>query len=154
MPSIHSLLTQLKRTHPTLTFEPSDSFRWSPSTQTLYFDESAPDGAAFLLHELGHALLNHQEYHRDIDLIKIERDAWSYASNTLSVQFNVPINDELIQANLDTYRDWLHTRSTCPKCHTTGLQTAPQSYQCVGCGHEWKVNEARNCQLRRYGLAN
>lgn len=154
MPSIHSLLKQLKNDYPELTFSASDSFRWSPSSRTLYFDEAAPDGAIFLLHELGHALLDHQEYSRDIDLIKIERDAWSYAVNNFSAPFGVPISDETVQDNLDTYRDWLHARSTCPHCQATGLQIAKQLYRCVGCSHEWRVNEARNCQLRRYTLAH
>lgn len=150
MPSTLSLLDRLKSEYPEFTFQESDVFRWSPDTNTLFIDVTSPDFSFFTLHELGHALLGHTSYERDIDLLKIERDAWHYAATHLSVAYDVEINDERVQDNLDTYREWLHTRSKCPSCNMTGLQTAYDAYLCLACGCHWRTNEARSCALRRY----
>lgn len=152
MHSTVSLLADIQVDFPLFTFSESDCFRWSPDTQTLHFDRNSPDLVPYVLHELGHALLSHTAYHRDIDLIKIERDAWDYAREHLASKYNITISDELVQENLDTYREWLHSRSSCPSCSMTGLQTARGHYSCFACGGRWKSNEARSCALRRYTL--
>ncbi len=150
MPSTSSLISRLAADYPKFSFEIADQFRWSAEKRTVFINAKAPHSAAFSLHELSHAVLDHQDYYHDIDLLKLERDAWEYAKNSLAHQYDVEINDTIIQDNLDTYRDWLHSRSTCPHCKATGLQTASKQYKCVACGHEWRVNEARICALRRY----
>lgn len=153
MHSTTSLLANIQLDHPDLTFHESDCFRWSPDTKTLHFDSQSPDLLPYVLHELGHALLGHSSYTQDIDLIKIERSAWDYAKTHLANRYTVAISEELIQENLDTYREWLHTRSRCPSCTMTGLQTAKGHYTCLACGTRWKSNEARSCALRRYNLS-
>lgn len=150
MHSINSLLNRLRGDYPEFSFEPTEEFWWSTKKQTIYFDPKAMHSDAFCLHELSHGLLNHKGYEYDIDLIKLERDAWEYAKSTLAPTYNITIDEEIIQDNLNTYRTWLHTRSTCPECETTGLQTNEQYYRCLGCGHTWRANEARICALRRY----
>ena len=75
--------------------------------------------------------------------------AWDKALQ-LAPEYDVAITDELIEESLDTYRDWLHSRSLCPHCNATGVQTATRHYQCLACHHAWRVNEARTCALRRY----
>lgn len=150
MPSLNSLITKLNADYPTLTFQKSDGFRWSTTDQTVFFDDTMPQADAFCLHELSHAILEHREYDKDIELVKLERDAWEYARRTLSTTYGVPVSEDLIQDNLDTYREWLHARSTCPLCHATGIQAGPRRYDCLACGQSWKVNEARICALRRY----
>ncbi len=152
MRSINSLLNRLRRDYPEFSFEPAEEFWWSAEKQTIFFDPAVSNCAAFCLHELSHALLGHKGYEYDIDLIKLERDAWEYAQNTLAPAYTTPIDDEVIQDNLNTYRAWLHTRSSCPECDTTGLQTKEQYYRCLACGHTWRTNEARVCALRRYSL--
>lgn len=152
MRSIHSLAKQLQNDFPQFQFDQSETFAWSPSTATIHWQSNEADSAAFLLHEVSHALLGHAEYRRDIELIKHERDAWSYAIDQLASRYNTVITDELVQSTLDTYRDWLHSRSTCPHCETTGLQIKKHLYQCLACSQEWKVNEARLCALRRYPI--
>lgn len=154
MRSTTSLLADIQIDFPEFTFHESDCFRWSPDTQTLHFERESPHLLPYVLHELGHALLSHTSYHHDIDLIKIERDAWEYARANLASQYGVVISDELIQENLDTYRDWLHSRSRCPSCSMTGLQTAKSHYSCFACGCRWKSNEARSCALRRYSFSS
>jgi hypothetical protein len=147
MPSTASLIPRLRADYPQFSFEKADSFLWSPSEQTVYY-VAGGKSCDFLLHELSHGLLKHVEYDRDIELIAMERAAWDKASE-LADTYQVTIDDETVQSTLDTYRDWLHARSTCPKCNATGLQTKKHLYTCLACRHNWHVNEARICALRR-----
>lgn len=151
MPStLSSLLTRLKADYPDITFDESDDFLWSPSEKTIYYHPYDPHAVPLLLHELAHATLGHTSYHRDIELIAIERAAWDEAKVNLAPAYGVAIDDDFAEETLDTYRDWLHSRSTCPHCKATGLQTKQREYTCLACQHKWRVNEARICALRRY----
>lgn len=150
MPSATSLITRLSTDYPEVSFTPSDNFRWSATDRTVFIDMDAPHADVFCLHELSHAILDHHEYSRDIDLVKLERDAWEYAATTLVKKYKITISEDLIQDNLDTYRDWLHARSTCPTCQATGIQSTANEYRCIACKSAWHVNEARICALRRY----
>ena len=152
MPSTRLLIKKLQRDFSEYTFEPANGFWWSAAKATIFYDPKSTDRDAFTLHELSHAILQHQGYERDIELLKLERDAWKYAQETLAHRYDVTISAETVQDNLDTYRHWLHARSTCPECQTTGIQTRNSDYRCLACGHHWRVNEARLCALRRYSL--
>lgn len=153
-----SLLKQLKNANfatpagKTISFCQGDGFYWEPKSTTIFYDKVAPNGAELLLHELGHALLGHGSYSKDIELIAMERAAWERAS-PLSQQFSITISDDLVEEYLDSYRDWLHARSLCPHCGATGIQTATKQYTCANCGGSWHVNEARTCGLKRYKAA-
>lgn len=149
MPSISLLVTSLSSDFPQLRFIPGETFQWSPKDATVYYPLTADDRAA-LLHELAHALLAHVTYSKDISLLAMERDAWQYAQGQLGPRYNVIIPDDEIETALDTYRDWLHARSTCPRCHAIGLQTKKHLYKCLVCHSQWRVNDARVCALRRY----
>ncbi len=148
MPSMPSLIPHLKADYPQFTFHPSDAFLWSPSEQTIHYvaDEL---GAEFVLHELSHGLLGHADYSRDVELLAMERAAWDKAVE-IGTHYALVIDSELIQSTLDTYRDWLHARSTCPNCRATGQQVKKRLYSCPACQHTWRVNEARICALRRF----
>lgn len=145
-PSISWLLPKLSSAYPEIEFQAGNVSAWNPEQRTVYY---APDDGWQVLHELGHALLDHRNYTRDIELIGLERDAWQRA-RTVANQLDLTIPDEAIQTHLDTYRDWLHARSTCPDCQQTGLQTDPKRYSCPHCQTTWRVNDARTCGLRRY----
>lgn len=148
MPSIH-LLPKLEEDFSAFHFMPATEFRWSPDEMTIYYDERAHDDPT-LLHELAHAILDHKDYLKDIGLIELERDAWEYARSTLAPSYGVAIEEDIVQDSLDTYRDWLHARSTCPQCGATGLQVRKSDYKCIACNTLWHVNDARFCALRRY----
>lgn len=148
MQSMNSLLSKLKLDHPDLKFNPSEDFSWSHKEQAIHYVEG--DNPEYLLHELAHASLGHAGYERDIDLLKMERDAWDLAASKLSRRYEVKISDDTVQDNLDTYRDWLHSRSTCPNCSSIGYQIKQSEYGCPACQVKWRVNEARTCSLRRY----
>lgn len=149
MPSIHSLLPKLQTSYPHLIFSSGDLFAWSPDVSTVFYDESDSENVPLLLHELAHGLLGHSNYSKDVELLAMESQAWDKALELASLH-KVVITDDTIQDSLDTYREWLHARSTCPRCEATGYQSGKATYQCVACSHTWKVNEARLCALRRY----
>lgn len=150
MPSTISLIKNLKNDFPQFIFKESSSFLWSHNDNTIYYTNDNND-FSFLFHELSHALLNHVEYNRDIELVAMEREAWDKAKE-IALNYDVILDDDYIQSNLDTYRDWMHERSTCPKCSASGMQIKKKSYKCLACNHQWLVNEAKTCALRRYNL--
>lgn len=143
------LITKLTTDYPAITFAAGDDFAWLPDTHTIAYKNQA-DSAPYILHELAHAILEHTNYRRDIELLQLERQAWDYAGSTLAPRYSVSIDDEQREQALDSYRDWLHARSTCPTCTATGLQTATSTYRCPACQQQWYVNEARNCRLQRH----
>lgn len=143
------LIKQLSADFPQFRFTESTCCSWSHDDNTIYYRLERDDNPEFILHELAHGLLEHTDYNRDIELLAMERDAWDKAAK-LAVAYGLSISDQTMQSSLDTYRDWLHTRSICPNCKATGLQTRKQAYECVACNNTWLVNEARTCALRRY----
>lgn len=139
------LAQKLSRDFPQFAFRESDVARWSPPEKTIFFAESSAD----LLHELGHALLNHADFAQDVELLHLERDAWEKARE-LAPRYGFAITDDAIENALDAYRAWLHQRSLCPKCGQTGLQNREDfSYHCLNCGAKWIANDARSCGLKR-----
>lgn len=153
MRSMSSLIHKLKTAYPDISFIEAEQFSWSPTTRTVFYSRDVPNAPHLLLHELSHALLDHNTYRRDVELIAMETAAWEKAKE-YATTYNVRFNETVIQDHLDTYRDWLHARSTCPECSANGYQTEAFHYECPACLHKWKVNEARLCALRRYGATS
>lgn len=145
------LLKQLKTDFPTVSFVEGERFLWSPVDHTVYYElDGAPE---LLLHELGHALLKHAAYTKDVQLLGMERAAWEVALEKAKDYMPAANSEALkdtMETHLDSYRDWLHARSTCPACTATGFQSGAQEYTCPACLQVWTVNEARGCQLRRH----
>lgn len=150
--SIKSLVTQLQTDFPQFQFQAGDQFRFQPDQQTIFYQLTAPRAELLLLHELAHALLQHAGYRFDVELVKMETDAWEYAKTQLLPRYQVPIDAELIDATLETYRDWLYHRSCCPRCGSVGSQTADLSYKCLECSTRWQSNDAKFTALRRKQL--
>lgn len=142
------LVKQLRRDHPDILFEPSAADAWNPTQATVYYQKTATSTDQ-ILHELGHALLMHTSYKRDVELLAMERDAWTEAQS-IAGKYGLEIDPDSIDDQMNTYRDWLHDRSTCPTCDTNGLQIDDHLYQCLACETTWRVNDARTCGLRRY----
>ena len=150
-------IAKIKQDFPDITFEKSDIFSWSPKTKTVFYKNlQQKDDFAQLLHEIAHAKLRHESYQRDILLIDMERSAWEYAVKTLAPAYDLLLHmdDDVVQDSLDSYRNWLHSRSVCPNCGAVGIQSGDCRYKCINCCAEWKVNEARNCQLKRHVIKN
>ncbi len=154
MAKTNSLVARLQADFPAIRFEKDEDFYWSPSASTVHFASvKTTEDSLTLLHEVAHATLGHSRFDRDLDLIRIEREAWDYVRDTLGPRYSLTASEDDIEDMLDTYREWLHARSTCPQCRLTGIQTASAAYHCIGCGANWRVNDARRCGLRRYSVA-
>jgi ribosomal protein L37AE/L43A len=129
---------------PQFSFIKDQKSLWLAPKNTIFYN----DDAAELLHEIAHALLGHSDFTTDVSLIKKERAAWSKALK-LAEEYGVKISETKIEKDLDSYRDWLHFRSTCPKCSQNGVQNAETlNYQCFACRTRWKAG--RNQHKRVY----
>jgi ribosomal protein S27AE len=147
---MEKLVHKLQKDHPELTFVAGQAVCWSPQNNHIFYSvENGEDG---LLHEVGHALLGHHSYTSDVDLLSKEVDAWQEAC-VLATRYGITVDQEHAEDCLDTYRDWLHKRSTCPSCGTIGLQDAPKRYLCLNCHHTWHVSAARFCRPYRRSRA-
>ncbi|MDB5163400.1 MAG: hypothetical protein JWS12_17 [Candidatus Saccharibacteria bacterium] len=145
------LIHALKQDFPNITFEPSTEFCWSPQQQTItYPKQSIQDtlGCWSLFHELGHAIAGHTTYTSDLELLLLEVSAWDVGCQ-LAKKYGILIDNDHIQDCLDTYRDWLHQRSTCPTCGNQSLQQDAQAYRCFNCRTSWKVSSSRFCRPYR-----
>lgn len=149
---MQELVKNLKKLHSGINFTPGESFFWSPKHQTITFNSEGdtPADEWALLHETAHALLNHKHYSSDVELLMLEVAAWQKAKE-LAQNFDIAIDEEHIQDCLDTYRDWLHQRSTCPRCGVVSMQISEHEYQCHNCNARWHVSTSRFC--RPYRLA-
>ncbi len=87
---------------------------------------------SLLLHELGHATLGHKNFKLDVERLKMEASAWEKAKE-IAKNYDISMDEEFIQDELDTYRDWLHTKSRCKKCGLTCFQTQDGVYHCPRC---------------------
>ena len=68
----------------------------------------------------------------DVERLKMESEAWEKARE-LASRYGVEVNEDLIQDELDTYRDWLHNKSKCRACGLTRYQTPDGVYHCPRC---------------------
>lgn len=85
-----------------------------------------------MLHEVGHALLEHDFYTTDLERLKMERAAWEKARE-LCQKYGVEYDEDYVEGALDSYRDWLHTRSRCVRCGATRFQDDRGEYHCLEC---------------------
>ena len=148
---MNELLANLKKSYPAISFVPGQVFSWSPKTKQVIYKLVYSDNEVAswsLLHEVGHALLDHVDYFSDFQLLLIEVSAWEKAK-ILAEEFNINIDESHIQDCLDTYRDWLYQRSTCPACTNCSLQINSKTYQCFNCGTVWRVSASRMCRPYR-----
>lgn len=148
--TIDNLLITLKNKYPNITFKSGDFFVWSPQSKTVIYNpqSSLPDGLWSLIHEVAHAELGHTTYYNDIQLLQMEVAAWEQAK-IIGKSVNILINEDHVQDCLDTYRDWLHLRATCPTCQTVSLQRQDGQYGCFNCKTTWKVPESPLCRIKR-----
>lgn len=124
-------LPELQNSFPDLIFKPGHKFLFHPP-KTILFKENDKNFNSLILHEIGHALLNHRNFKTDIDRLRMEVAAWEKARE-LAKQFNIPLDEDLIESELDSYRDWLHQKSKCKKCGLTRYQTDDGRYHCPLC---------------------
>ncbi|HEY4161288.1 MAG TPA: hypothetical protein VGM08_04465 [Candidatus Saccharimonadales bacterium] len=149
--SLDTLISRIAADYPGFAFVEGARFSWRADKRHVSFRKSAADterGAWALLHELGHALLGHADYRYDIELLQMEAAAWTKARQ-LAAAYGLQIDGDYVQDCLDTYRDWLHLRATCPTCYARSLQASPRAYRCHNCGTGWQVSRNRLCRPYR-----
>lgn len=144
------LIDQLHALMPAVSFRVGKSFCWSPAESVVTYRKDMDKKSAqwSLLHEAAHAILEHRTYSSDLELLLLEVAAWEKAKQ-LAEKFGLALDEEHIQDCLDTYRDWLHQRSTCPRCSVVSLQVSSSEYLCHNCNARWQVSASRFCRPYR-----
>ncbi len=151
------LLTELQTDYPTLQFIRGKAFCWLPVTRQIMYKpqirtmQSGETTTVMysLLHEVGHALLGHERYKLDFELLELEVAAWERAKG-IAGNYTIVIEESHIQDCLDSYRDWLYRRSICPTCTTKALQLDNEpAYRCFNCHATWRVAPSRFCRPYR-----
>ncbi len=148
---VNNIVTKLNTIYPNLKFTSSNSYYWSPETKEIFYKKGLYDDIHqwSVLHEAGHALLNHTNYNLDFQLLAIEIEAWEKAKE-IANNIGLSISNDHIQDCLDTYRDWLHRRSICPKCSNKSFQQRNRNYyRCFNCHTRWRVSSSRFCRTYR-----
>ncbi|HVX47796.1 MAG TPA: hypothetical protein VHA05_00345 [Candidatus Saccharimonadales bacterium] len=151
------LIASLESKFPDLAFTAGRQFSWSPETGEIFYRTGPENQKSLwsLLHETGHALLQHQSYQNDFELLQMELAAWQRAKQ-LGQEYGIVIDEDHIQDCLETYREWLYKRSICPNCGTKCLQQDGSArYGCHNCGTSWQVSNDRFARTyrRRASLA-
>ena len=144
-------INAIMQDHPSYKFVNDNVFVWSAKKKQVHYDTKLMDqeeGVWSLLHEIGHANLGHTGYRDDLELLMMEVAAWKEAKE-LSQKYDIRIEDSHIDSCIDTYRDWLHSRSRCVECKTHSMQLDNTTYQCHNCQTQWKVPASRMCDIRR-----
>jgi len=149
----NAFVAKLGHDYPQFKFLPGNQEHWSPKANTITYEPSQPLKKLQygLLHELAHALLGHTTYQSDFELLKLESEAWELATK-IGNKYNIMIDDKHVQHCLDTYRDWLHLRSTCPTCGMHSLQQDASTYHCFNCQANWQVSSDRFARAYRKKL--
>lgn len=146
-----SLLKQLEIDFPSIQFVASTRFSWHAGQKYIAYTEASLEDEKCtwaLLHELGHALLEHRDYETDIELLQKEVAAWAKA-HELAEKYGIKLDQNYIEDCTDSYRDWLHIRATCPTCYERSAQYDRHTYRCHNCNTSWHVTRSRLCRPYR-----
>lgn len=117
--------------YPWIKMQVGRKFAFRPP-KTIILGPPEPFSELLVLHEVSHAICKHRDFRMDVERLKMEVEAWEKARE-LADAYGVKVDEDLIQAELDTYRDWLHQKSRCPKCGLTRFQTPDSRYHCPLC---------------------
>ena len=132
------LLKKLQGDYPQFRFRTGKKFAFR-APRTIVVGPEEPFWGLLLLHEVSHAILGHSSFKMDVERLKMECEAWEKAKE-LALEYGVEVEEDEIQDELDTYRDWLHQKSRCPKCGLTRFQTPDSQYHCPRC-EEFSVDK-------------
>ncbi len=138
-----------------ISFVESKEFYWSAKENTVHYNSSefkSIRGTYRLIHEIGHALCNHKNYVSGVGLLALETEAWSKASE-IAKKYGLVIDTDYIESCLDSYRDWLHRRSSCPDCTSISVESGENEYKCFNCLKKWAVSGNQRSRCYRQTLA-
>lgn len=147
MTKLNDVLVQLQNQDTSVKYIAGNEFKWSYKERTItYINNNEYTSIWALIHESAHAQLNHNNYKTDQQLLTLEMQAWQRAK-TIANSLDVKIDQDYIEDCLDTYRDWLHKRSTCPTCHIASTQNNVGTYKCFNCLCCWNVPVSPQCKI-------
>ena len=126
-----NFLQNLREDFPEYNFIDGPKFAFRPP-KTIVLGPPEPFSELLALHEVSHAILKHKTFKMDIERLKMENEAWE-KTRELANRYGIDINEDLIQDELDTYREWLHGKSKCKSCGLTCYQTTDGAYHCPRC---------------------
>lgn len=124
-------LDRLKLDYPDFNFRTGKKFAFRPP-KTIILGPPEPFYELLALHEVSHAALGHRTFKMDVERLKMEAEAWEKAKELANV-YEIEADEDKIQTELDTYRDWLHQKSRCPVCGLTRFQALDGKYHCPRC---------------------
>ena len=124
-------LERLKIDYPEFRFKDGKKFAFRPPC-TIVIGPEEPSDSLLLLHELGHAILKHYSFETDAKRVKMEREAWDQARE-LCLKYEILYDEDVVEREMDTYRDYLDKKSRCPKCGLTRFQTPDGAFHCPQC---------------------
>lgn len=124
-------LRQLKEDFSEFKFINGKKFAFRPP-KTIVLGSPEPFSELLALHEVSHAILKHRTFKMDVERLRMENEAWEKARE-LAADYGIDVDEDLIQDELDTYRDWLHAKSKCKKCGLTCYQDLDGIYHCPRC---------------------
>lgn len=109
-------------------------FSFRPPRTVVFSNSDGTNGTRelLLLHELGHFLTGRFDFRTEVERLKIEVMAWEKARE-LAPLYGVFVDEDLIESELDSYRDYLHQKSRCPDCGLTRFQTPDAIWHCPQC---------------------
>lgn len=125
------LINRLSNDFPEIKFKLGEKFLFIPP-KTIAYNTDEPNASLLLMHELGHFLCGHRDFKMAVSRLKMEREAWEKARE-ICAKYDVFYDDEVVETELDTYRDWLNQKSRCPDCGLTRFQTPDGRYHCPRC---------------------
>ena len=144
---LQPLFSQIAHDYPEIVIKTGARFSYKPPRTVIFEPFSAKNSpyppanfALLAFHELGHAVLGAKDYTTHVERLKIECEAWKCAK-TLFEKYQkrglLPAkyawDEDFIEQQLDTYRDWLHAKSRCKTCGLTRYQTPDGRYHCPRC---------------------
>ncbi len=128
---MNKFFIQLRNDYPEFNFKLGKRFVFR-APRTIFLCEQGENLELLALHEVSHAILGHRDFRTDVQRLRMEAEAWGKARQ-LACFYQIPVDEELIQEELDTYRDWLFKKSRCKKCGLTRFQTSDGIYHCPKC---------------------
>lgn len=144
-------IESIQNDFPQFIYKPARVNMYSPRNRTIHYDVkriTTSNGLMGVLHELGHAVLDHRSYKYDIELLNFEMDAWDFARQ-MAPRYGLKIDEDHIRRSIATYDQWLSKRATCPDCSNFCLQHGRFEFRCFACGASWKVNIRLDRRVKR-----
>lgn len=142
MVPMEAFLSTLEQDFPNISFKQGHDFHFHPPTTVFYPNRelvkyTKNEFKLLLLHEVGHAILHHKDYESAVDLLQIEAAAWEEAKKYIK-KYHISWDEDFKDDRLDSYRDYLHKQSSCPRCSLNGyFSTRDSSYHCPNCNYSW-----------------